>query len=94
MMVNGKTNWLLAGYAGIIGHDRIMVRMAKPHYSNQGVKAAKVRNVNIVSEEMLPAASYVGRVSGSKVTKNRIRRGALRLSSVAGGVSFSLVRGR
>ena len=71
-MVNGKPNWLLAGHVGIIGHDRIMVSMAKPHYSNQGVKETKAMTVNIVSEELLPAASYAGTVSGSKTDKSDV----------------------
>ena len=72
VMVDGKPNWMLAGHVGIIGHDRIMVSMAKIHYSNQGVKATKAMTVNIVSEELLPAASYVGKVSGSKTDKSGV----------------------
>lgn len=37
-MVNGKPNWVLIGHLGIIGHDRVMVSLAKPHYTNQGIK--------------------------------------------------------
>ena len=33
-MVDGKPNWTLVGHLGIIGHDRVMVSMAVPHYSN------------------------------------------------------------
>ena len=40
-MVDGKPNWLLVGHVGIIGHDRVMVSMAKPHYTNRGVKETK-----------------------------------------------------
>ena len=28
-MVEGKPNWLLVGHLGIMGHDRIMVSLAK-----------------------------------------------------------------
>ena len=35
--VNGKSNYVLEGHVGIIGHDRIMVSLAKPHYTNQGI---------------------------------------------------------
>ena len=31
-------NYVLVGHVGIIGHDRIMVSLAKPHYTNQGIK--------------------------------------------------------
>ena len=36
-MVEGKPNWVLVGHVGIIGHDRILVSLAKPHYTNQGI---------------------------------------------------------
>ncbi len=71
-MVGGKPNWLLAGHVGIIGHDRVMVSMAKPHYTNKGVKENKALSLNIVTEEMLPAASYVGKVSGAKEDKSGV----------------------
>ena len=71
-MVNGKANWLLAGHVGIIGHDRVMVSMAKAHYTNRGVKENKALSLNIVTEEMLPAASYVGKVSGVKEDKSGV----------------------
>ena len=28
-MVNGKPNWVLVGHVGIMGHDHIMVSLAK-----------------------------------------------------------------
>lgn len=71
-MVDGKPNWLLAGHVGIIGHDRVMVSMAKPHYTNKGVKENKALSLNIVTEDILPAASYVGKVSGAKEDKSSV----------------------
>ena len=71
-MVDSRVNWLLAGHVGIIGHDRVMVSMAKPHYTNTGVKENKAFSLNIVTEELLPAASYVGRVSGTKTDKSGV----------------------
>ena len=52
-MVNGKPNYVLVGHVGIIGHDRIMVSLAKPHYTNQGIKETRALTVNIVDEAML-----------------------------------------
>ena len=49
-MVNGKPNYVLVGHVGIIGHDRIMVSLAKPHYTNQGIKETRALTVNIVDE--------------------------------------------
>ena len=36
-IVDGKPNWLLVAHLGIIGHDRVMVSMAKAHYTNHGI---------------------------------------------------------
>lgn len=66
-MVEGKVNWVLVGHCGIIGHDRVMVSLAKPHYTNKGIKETKMLSINIVDEKMLEKADYVGSVSGSKV---------------------------
>lgn len=53
-MVNGKPNWLLAGHLGILGHDHVMVSLAKAHYTNQGIKESRMLSVNIVDEALLP----------------------------------------
>lgn len=71
-MVEGKPNWVLVAHIGIIGHDRIMVSLAKPHYTNQGVKATKALSVNVVDEDWLAKADYVGGVSGAKVDKSQV----------------------
>ena len=71
-MVNRKANWILAGHVGIMGHDHIMVSLAKPHYTNQGIKESKALSVNIVDESMLKKADYVGCVSGSKTDKSEV----------------------
>lgn len=36
-MVDKKTNYVLAGNLGIIGHDRIMLNLAKTHYTDKGI---------------------------------------------------------
>ena len=71
-MVDGKPNWLLAGHSGIIGHDRVMVSLVKTHYTNKGIKDTKTLSINIVSEEMLKKADYVGSVSESKQDKSDV----------------------
>lgn len=73
-IMDGKPNWLLAGHIGIIGHDRVMVSLAKPHYTNRGIKATRTLSINIVDEAMLPKADYTGCVSGSKVDKSELFR--------------------
>lgn len=71
-MVDGKPNYVLVGHLGIIGHDRIMVSLAKPHYTNRGIKENRALTVSMVSEGMLPKADYVGCVSGSKEDKSGV----------------------
>ena len=71
-MADGKPNWLLAGHIGIIGHDRVMVSLAKTHYTNQGIKATRTLSVNIVDEALLSKADYTGCVSGSKQDKSEV----------------------
>ena len=55
-VVNGKPNWVLVGHVGIMGHDRIMVSLAKPHYTNQGIYESRKLSVNIVDEALLAKA--------------------------------------
>lgn len=69
-MVNGKPNWVLVGHVGIIGHDRVMVSLARPHYTNQGIRASGKLSINLVDEDLLPKADYAGCVSGAKEDKS------------------------
>ena len=71
-MIEGKANWVLVGHSGIIGHDRVMVSLAKAHYTNKGIKETKTLSINIVDESMLKKADYVGSVSGAKVDKSNV----------------------
>lgn len=71
-MVKDRPNWVLVGHLGIIGHDRIMVSLAKAHYTNQGIKATGWLSVNIIDDELLQRADYVGCVSGAKADKSEV----------------------
>ncbi len=68
------SNWVLVGHIGIIGHDRVMVSLAKPHYTNQGLKASRTLSINIVDEALLPKADYVGCFSGRERDKSESDR--------------------
>lgn len=70
IMVNGKPNWALVGHVGIIGHDRVMVSLAKAHYTNQGIKKNGRLSINIVDENLLPLADRAGCISGAKEDKS------------------------
>lgn len=69
-MVDGKPNWVLVGHIGIIGHDRVMVSLAQPHYTNKGIKETKKLSINIVDEALLPLADRSGCISGAKEDKS------------------------
>ena len=71
-MVNGKPNWLLVGPLGIMGHDHVLVSLAKAHYTNQGIKESKKLSINIVDEALLAKAARSGCVSGSKEDKSEL----------------------
>ena len=70
--VDGKVNWLVVGHTGIIGHDRVMVSLSKSHYTNQGIKKGKKLSINLVSQQMLDRADYVGSVSGADTDKSQV----------------------
>ena len=80
-MVDKKPNWVLVGHVGIMGHDHIMVSLAKPHYTNQGIRDTKVLSVNVVDEAMLRKADYVGCVSGNKTDKSEVFSYSIGLNS-------------
>lgn len=71
-MVKGKANWVLAGHVGIMGHDHVMVSLAEAHYTNQGIRETKALSINIVDEDMLAKADYVGCVSGNNTDKSEV----------------------
>ena len=71
-LVDDKPNWVLVGHVGIIGHDRVMVSLAKPHYTNKGIKETKKLSINIINEELLPLADRAGCVSGAKEDKSKL----------------------
>lgn len=71
--MNGdKPTWTLVGHLGIIGHDRVLVSLAAPHFINEKIKETKKLSINIVDEKILPQADYVGSVSGNKTDKSDV----------------------
>lgn len=62
--------WTLAAHVGIIGHDHVLISLAAPHFINGCIKKTQKLSINIVNEEMLPLADYVGSVSGWKEDKS------------------------
>ncbi|MCI9527659.1 MAG: flavin reductase family protein [Lachnospiraceae bacterium] len=61
--------WTLVAHVGIIGHDRVLVSLAAPHYINGVIKRNQKLSINIVDEGILSQADYSGSVSGAKEDK-------------------------
>ena len=69
--MNGdKPTWTLVAHVGIIGHDRVLVSLAAPHFINGVIKNGRSLSINIVDEEILPQVDYAGSVSGAKADKS------------------------
>lgn len=67
-----KPTWTLVAHIGIIGHDRVLVSLAKPHFINGCIKETGKLSINIVDEVMLKETDYTGSVSGNKVDKSEV----------------------
>lgn len=65
-----KPTWTLVAHVGIIGHDRVLVSLATPHFINDCIKETKKLSINLVDEALLQDAAYVGSVSGAKTDKS------------------------
>ena len=71
--MNGdRPTWTLVAHVGIIGHDRLLVSLAAPHFINSAIKQTKKLSINLVDEPMLPEADYAGSVSGAKTDKSKL----------------------
>lgn len=71
-MDGDKPTWTLVAHVGVIGHDRLLVSLSRAHYINEKIKATGKLSINMVSEEMLPQADYVGSVTGAKENKSDV----------------------
>lgn len=71
-IVDGKVNWLNIAHIGIVGLDAVMISSNKSHFTNWGIKENRKLSINLVSEEMLKAADYVGLVSGINTDKSDV----------------------
>ena len=69
--MNGdKPTWTLVAHVGIIGHDRLLVSLASPHFINGKIKETKTLSINLVDEGILPETDFAGSVSGAKTDKS------------------------
>ena len=71
--MNGETpTWTLVAHVGIIGHDRVLVSLAAPHFINRCIKETKKLSINLVDESFLPLVDYCGSVSGAQEDKSTL----------------------
>ncbi len=72
--VNGKANFMVVAYSGIVNHYPPMIEVAsgKGHYTNIGIKENKTFSINHPSDDMLKVTDYCGLVSGKRVDKSKI----------------------
>lgn len=69
--MNGeKPTWTLVAHIGIIGHDRILVSLAEPHFINHLIKENGRLSINLVTEDMLPQVDVSGSATGAKIDKS------------------------
>lgn len=71
-MNDDKPTWTLVAHVGIIGHDRVLVSLAAPHFINSVIKKNNKLSINMVNEDILPEADYSGSVSGVKTDKSNL----------------------
>lgn len=69
--MNGeKPTWTLVAHIGIIGHDRILVSLAEPHFINHLIKENGKLSISLATEKMLPEADIAGSVTGASADKS------------------------
>ena len=72
VMNGNKPNWTLLAHMGTIGHDRLMISVMKEHLADKLIHATKAMSLNIVTDDFLEQADFVGCNSGIKVDKSAI----------------------
>ena len=71
-MVDGKPNWLLAAFCGILDKQHILVSLSSRHYTNQGIIREGAASVSLIHRENLALADLVGSVSGRQSDKSQV----------------------
>jgi flavin reductase (DIM6/NTAB) family NADH-FMN oxidoreductase RutF len=71
-LVNGKVNWSNIAHIGIIGLDCILLSIHKQKYTNIGIKENMAASINLINEDMVVKADYVGMVSGKSTDKSEV----------------------
>jgi len=67
-----KINWMNVAHVGIMGMAHIHVSINKNHHTSKALKVGGYMSVNLVTEDMLIEADYVGMVSGKVEDKSGV----------------------
>ena len=51
-MNGANPTWTLVAHVGIIGHDKVLVSLAKPHFINSIIKETKKLTINLVQQDI------------------------------------------
>ncbi len=74
-LVNGKANFLNVAHVGILNAKAphlISLGMGRMHHTNAGIREHKTFSVNILSQDQMVEADYVGMVSGTRTDKSGV----------------------
>lgn len=69
---DGKVNYITVANTGMLDSQTVLVSVGKIQYSNKGLKENRTMSINVLSEDMVAKADYVGMVSGAKVDKSSV----------------------
>ncbi|MCI2048739.1 MAG: flavin reductase family protein [Lachnospiraceae bacterium] len=69
---DGRINWMNVAHVGVWGVDCMMLSIGKPHYTARALHKGAHLSVNLVDEDMMVRADYVGIVSGEMTDKSDV----------------------
>jgi flavin reductase (DIM6/NTAB) family NADH-FMN oxidoreductase RutF len=67
-----KANWINIAHVGVLGENCLMISVHKSHFSNEIIKDKNYVSVNMITENILEAADFVGIVSGKNTDKSNV----------------------
>jgi len=67
-----KNHFILVGHVGIIDHKTVAISIHKSRYSQQGLRANRAYSINLLTEDMVPAANKAAFMNGWKEDKSTL----------------------
>jgi flavin reductase (DIM6/NTAB) family NADH-FMN oxidoreductase RutF/uncharacterized protein (DUF1330 family) len=71
-VIDGRVNWMNVAHVGMWGIKKMVISIGKPHYTNIGLLENRTMSINMVDENMLVRADYVGIVTGEDTDKSGV----------------------